>query len=143
MSQKVIAQPAKRTIVDAQVHLWKAESEDWKWVPGMKPQLPEPFMISDIINHGLAFLDVHNSQAALKCRQYIVRIGNLLAVAVGNFDCLLIIRVAVQERNRLLGTLGRVAVAVHAQASVDDVLRAHSLGEIAPPGTDVSPTMYE
>ena len=27
-SQIAIAQPAKRTIVDAQVHLWKAESED-------------------------------------------------------------------------------------------------------------------
>jgi predicted TIM-barrel fold metal-dependent hydrolase len=35
----------KRIIVDAQMHLWKAESEDWKWVPGMKPQLPEPFTI--------------------------------------------------------------------------------------------------
>ena len=35
----------KRTIVDAQVHLWKAESDHWKWVPGMKPQLPEPFTI--------------------------------------------------------------------------------------------------
>ncbi len=32
-------------IVDAQIHLWKAESEDWKWVPGLKPQLPEPFTI--------------------------------------------------------------------------------------------------
>ena len=40
------AQPArKRLIVDAQIHLWKAESEDWKWVPGMRPQLPEPFTI--------------------------------------------------------------------------------------------------
>ncbi len=35
----------KRLIVDAQIHLSKAESEDWKWVPGMKPQLPEPFTI--------------------------------------------------------------------------------------------------
>jgi predicted TIM-barrel fold metal-dependent hydrolase len=35
----------KRVIVDAQIHLWKAESEDWKWVPGMTPQLPEPFTI--------------------------------------------------------------------------------------------------
>jgi predicted TIM-barrel fold metal-dependent hydrolase len=35
----------KRTIVDAQIHLWKAESDDWKWVPGMKPQMPEPFTI--------------------------------------------------------------------------------------------------
>ena len=25
---------AKRMIVDAQVHLWKAESPDWPWVPG-------------------------------------------------------------------------------------------------------------
>jgi predicted TIM-barrel fold metal-dependent hydrolase len=40
------AQPArKRTIVDAQIHLWKAESDDWKWVPGAKPQLSEPFTI--------------------------------------------------------------------------------------------------
>jgi predicted TIM-barrel fold metal-dependent hydrolase len=39
-------QPARRrTIVDAQVHLWKAESEDWKWVPGSTPQMPEPFTI--------------------------------------------------------------------------------------------------
>ena len=48
-SQKVVAQPAKRTIVDAQVHLWKAESEDWKWVPGMKPQMPEPFTIEKLV----------------------------------------------------------------------------------------------
>ena len=48
-SQEVIAQPAKRTIVDAQVHLWKAESEDWKWVPGMKPQMPEPFTIEKLV----------------------------------------------------------------------------------------------
>jgi predicted TIM-barrel fold metal-dependent hydrolase len=40
-----IAAPRKRMIVDAQIHLWKAESPDWKWVPGMKPQLPEPFTI--------------------------------------------------------------------------------------------------
>jgi len=48
-SQKAIAQPIKRTIVDAQVHLWKAESEDWKWVPGMKPQMPEPFTIEKLV----------------------------------------------------------------------------------------------
>src|ERR1043165_1801132 len=45
MSQKVVAQPAKRMIVDAQIHLWKAESDDWKWVPGARPQLSEPFTI--------------------------------------------------------------------------------------------------
>jgi predicted TIM-barrel fold metal-dependent hydrolase len=48
-SQKLNAQPAKRTIVDAQVHLWKAETEDWKWVPGMKPQMPEPFTIEKLV----------------------------------------------------------------------------------------------
>jgi predicted TIM-barrel fold metal-dependent hydrolase len=36
---------SKRTIVDAQVHFWKANSADWPWDPGVKPQLPEPFTI--------------------------------------------------------------------------------------------------
>ena len=40
---------SKRMIVDAQAHLWKAESEDWKWVPGRKPQLPEPFTIEKLV----------------------------------------------------------------------------------------------
>ena len=35
----------KRMIVDAQVHLWKANSPDFPWDPGVKPQLPEPFTI--------------------------------------------------------------------------------------------------
>ena len=35
----------KRTIVDAQVHLWKANTPDWPWNPGAKPQMPEPFTI--------------------------------------------------------------------------------------------------
>ena len=48
-SQKTSAQSPKRRIVDAQVHLWKPESEDWKWVPGMKPQMPEPFMVEKLI----------------------------------------------------------------------------------------------
>lgn len=40
------AQPAgKRLIVDAQAHLWKADSPDYRWEPGVKPQLPEPFTI--------------------------------------------------------------------------------------------------
>ena len=44
------ARPAgKRTIVDAQVHLWKAESPDWQWVPGRTPQLPEPFTIEKLV----------------------------------------------------------------------------------------------
>jgi predicted TIM-barrel fold metal-dependent hydrolase len=40
---------AGRTIVDAQAHLWKAESADWQWVPGRKPQLPEPFRIDKLV----------------------------------------------------------------------------------------------
>src|SRR4051812_42502368 len=43
------AQGAKRIIVDAQVHLWKAQSEDWKWVPGARPQMPEPFTIEKLV----------------------------------------------------------------------------------------------
>ena len=41
--------PRKRIIVDAQVHLWKAESPDWPWVHGRKPQLPEPFSIEKLV----------------------------------------------------------------------------------------------
>src|SRR5262249_10664693 len=43
------AQVDRRMIVDAQVHLWKAETPDWKWVPGLKPQLPEPFTIERLV----------------------------------------------------------------------------------------------
>ena len=43
------AAQAKRLIVDAQVHLWKAELPDWPWVPGMKPQMPEPFTIEKLV----------------------------------------------------------------------------------------------
>ena len=35
----------KRQIVDSQVHLWKASGPDYTWIPGAKPQLPEPFTI--------------------------------------------------------------------------------------------------
>src|SRR5215475_791424 len=44
------AQVDRRMIVDAQIHLWKAESEDWKWVPGLQPQLPVPFTIERAIS---------------------------------------------------------------------------------------------
>jgi predicted TIM-barrel fold metal-dependent hydrolase len=47
--QRTAAQVDRRMIVDAQVHLWKAESEDWKWVPGLTPQLPEPFTIERLV----------------------------------------------------------------------------------------------
>jgi len=46
---KASAQGTGRRIVDAQVHLWKAESDDWKWVPGMRPQMPEPFTIEKLV----------------------------------------------------------------------------------------------
>lgn len=39
----------KRTIVDAQVHLWKENSPDYPWDAGVKPQLPEPFTIERAI----------------------------------------------------------------------------------------------
>ena len=37
-------------IVDSQVHLWKAETPDWPWVPGRKAQLPEPFTIEKLVS---------------------------------------------------------------------------------------------
>lgn len=41
-----LSQPArKRLIVDSQIHVWKPESPDRPWVPGAKPQMPEPFTI--------------------------------------------------------------------------------------------------
>ena len=43
------AQADRRMIVDAQVHLWQAETADWKWVPGAVPQLPEPFTIERLV----------------------------------------------------------------------------------------------
>ena len=36
---------ARRVIVDAQVHMWKANTPELPWVPGVKPQQPEPFTI--------------------------------------------------------------------------------------------------
>ena len=48
--QQMGAQTArKRIIVDAQVHLWTAETPDWRWVPGLVPQLPEPFTIDKLV----------------------------------------------------------------------------------------------
>lgn len=39
----------RRMIVDAQCHMWKAEAPDRPWVPGMKPQLPEPFTVEKLL----------------------------------------------------------------------------------------------
>ena len=45
-----MAQVDRRRITDAQIHLWKAESDDWKWTPGLTPQLPEPFTIERAVS---------------------------------------------------------------------------------------------
>ena len=39
----------RRQIVDAQIHLWKAETPDRPWVPGRPPQMPEPFTIEKLV----------------------------------------------------------------------------------------------
>ncbi|WP_225645037.1 amidohydrolase family protein [Bradyrhizobium australafricanum] len=39
----------KRVIVDSQVHLWPASTPERPWLPGAKPQLPEPFTIERVI----------------------------------------------------------------------------------------------
>ena len=48
--QQMAAPPrGKRLIVDSQVHLWQAETPDWRWVPGIVPHLPEPFTIEKLL----------------------------------------------------------------------------------------------
>src|SRR5260221_1155047 len=47
---QAVARVGRRMIVDAQIHLWKAESDDWKWVPGAQPQLPVPFTIERAVS---------------------------------------------------------------------------------------------
>ena len=42
-------QPKRRLIVDSHVHMWKAATPDRPWVPGTRPQLPEPFTIERIV----------------------------------------------------------------------------------------------
>jgi predicted TIM-barrel fold metal-dependent hydrolase len=39
----------KRMIVDAQVHIWQADTPDHPWVPGSKAQMPEPFTIEKLV----------------------------------------------------------------------------------------------
>lgn len=39
----------RRVIVDAQVHMWKASTPERPWVPGSRPQLPEPFTIERVV----------------------------------------------------------------------------------------------
>jgi L-fuconolactonase len=42
-------QPKRRLIVDSHVHMWKAATAERPWVPGARPQLPEPFTIERIV----------------------------------------------------------------------------------------------
>src|SRR5438105_2686580 len=48
--ERASAKVKGRVIVDSQVHLWKAETDDWKYVPGIKPQMPEPFTIEKLVH---------------------------------------------------------------------------------------------
>lgn len=48
--KQVLAQTAsKRVIVDAQVHMWKANTPDRPWAPKTRPQIPEPMTIERIL----------------------------------------------------------------------------------------------
>src|ERR1700736_4508032 len=42
-------QPPRRVIVDSQIHMWKASTPDRPWVPGTRPQLPEPMTIERVV----------------------------------------------------------------------------------------------
>jgi len=42
-------QQQRRTIVDSQIHMWKASTPDRPWVPGTRPQLPEPMTIERVV----------------------------------------------------------------------------------------------
>jgi predicted TIM-barrel fold metal-dependent hydrolase len=49
-AQTPAAQGARRRlIVDAQVHLWKAQTPARPWVPSRAPQLPEPFTVEKLL----------------------------------------------------------------------------------------------
>ncbi len=39
----------RRVIVDLQIHMWKANTPDRPWVPGTRPQLPEPMTIERVV----------------------------------------------------------------------------------------------
>jgi predicted TIM-barrel fold metal-dependent hydrolase len=44
-----VALPRRRLIVDAHVHMWPANTPERPWVPGTRPQLPEPFTIERVV----------------------------------------------------------------------------------------------
>ena len=39
----------RRVIVNLQIHMWKANTPDRPWVPGTRPQLPEPMTIERVV----------------------------------------------------------------------------------------------
>jgi predicted TIM-barrel fold metal-dependent hydrolase len=39
----------RRLIVDSQIHLWPANTPERPWIPGTKPQLPQPFTIERVV----------------------------------------------------------------------------------------------
>ena len=43
------AEAERRIIVDSQIHMWKANTPDRPWVPGTRPQLPEPMTIERVV----------------------------------------------------------------------------------------------
>src|SRR4051794_3168020 len=50
MQRALAQQPArKRLIVDAQIHMWPPNTPERPWVPGTRPQLPEPMTIERVV----------------------------------------------------------------------------------------------
>ena len=43
-----VASPARRRIVDGQIDMWPANTPERPWIPGARPQLPEPFTIERV-----------------------------------------------------------------------------------------------
>lgn len=39
----------RRLIVDAHIHIWPANTPARPWIPGTRPQLPEPFTIERVV----------------------------------------------------------------------------------------------
>jgi predicted TIM-barrel fold metal-dependent hydrolase len=49
-AQGVAAQsPRRRIIVDAQIHMWPPNTSERPWVPGTRPQIPEPMTIERVV----------------------------------------------------------------------------------------------
>ena len=93
-------------------HFANGSVRTWNFTRSGYPHFIVALRRANDVDDRLAFLHVDRSESALERRHHLGRIGDLLAVAVGNFDSLLIIRDAIQERDRLVLTLGREAVAI-------------------------------